>query len=104
MKHIKYHQELGLTAACTKGMTEATKGIGQNYRKGATKDCFIFNSWFSSKESTEAAMDIGAKLIGMVKTNTKLFCKDTIEKLTTDFPGGSYLLLNIKPVVPGEDR
>ena len=37
----------------------------------------------------------------MVKTNTKGFCKDTIEKLTKDWPGGSYLVLRIKPMVPG---
>ena len=101
MSHIKYQQELGLTAACTKGMTEATKGIGQKYRKGATRDCFIFNSWLSSNNSTEAAMDVGAKFIGMVKTNNKGFCKETIEKLTTDWPGGSYLVLSSKPMVPG---
>ena len=27
-------------------------------------------------------MKLGAELIGMVKTNTKGFCKETIEKLT----------------------
>ena len=65
-------------------MTEETKGIGQKYRKGATKDCFIFDSWFSSKKASEDAMEVGAELIGMVKTNTKGFCKETIEKLTKD--------------------
>ena len=37
----------------------------------------------------------------MVKTNTKGFCKETIEKLTKDRPGGSYLVLRIKPMVSG---
>ena len=46
-------------------------------------------------------MELGVQLIGMVKTNTKGFCKDTIEKLTKYWPGGSYLLLRSKPVVPG---
>ena len=41
MKHRKYQKELGATVSCTKRMTEATKGIGQKYRKGATKD-FLF--------------------------------------------------------------
>ena len=53
-------------------MMEATKGIGQKYRKGSTKDCFIFDSWFSSKKAAEAAMEVGVDFIGMVKTNTKL--------------------------------
>ena len=38
----------------------------------------------------------------MVKTNTKGFCKETIEKLTKDWPGGSYLVLRSKPMVPGD--
>ena len=46
-------------------------------------------------------MELGAELIGMVKTNTKGFCKETIEKLTKDWPGVSYLVLRRKPMVPG---
>ena len=46
-------------------------------------------------------MEFGAELIGMVKTNTKGFCKETIEKLTKNWPGGSYLVLRSKPMVPG---
>ena len=46
-------------------------------------------------------MEFGVELIGMVKTNTKGFCKDTIEKLTKDWPGGSYLVLRSKSMVPG---
>ena len=46
-------------------------------------------------------MELGAKLIGMVKTNTKVFCKETIENLTKNCPGGSYPVLSSKPMVPG---
>ena len=46
-------------------------------------------------------MELGVEFIGMVKTNTKVFCKDIIEKLTKDLPGGSYLVLRSKPMVPG---
>ena len=46
-------------------------------------------------------MELGAELIGMVKTNTKGFCKETIEKLTENWPGGSYLVLRSKPMLPG---
>ena len=60
----------------------------------------MFDSWFASKKATEAAMELGAELIGMVKTNTKRFCKETIKKLTNDWPGGSYLVLKSKPMVP----
>ena len=45
---------------------------------------------------------VGAELIDMVNTDTKGFCKETIGKLTKDWPGGSYLVLRSKPMVPGE--
>ena len=38
MNHSKYQQGLGATAACTKIIMEATKGIGQKSIKGGTKD------------------------------------------------------------------
>ena len=99
MKNSDFHLELGSTAACTKRIMEATNGFGQRDAKGATKDCFLFGSFFSSKRSAEAVMDVGADMIGMVKTNTKGFCKNTIEKLTKDFPVGSYLVFKKKYVV-----
>ena len=46
-------------------------------------------------------MEVVAKFIGMVNTNTKGFCKETIEKLTKDWPRVSYLMLMSKPIVPG---
>ena len=91
-KNSKYQKDLGATAACTKQMMEATKGIGQKSIKWGTNDCFLFDSWFSFKKAAEAAMEMGAGLIGMAKKNTKGFCKKTIEKLTKDRPGGSYLV------------
>ena len=100
MKESRYQKELGATAACTKRMMEETKGIGQKSKKGGLKDCFLFDSWFASKKAEEDAMELCAELLGMVKTNTKGLCKDTTEKLTKDWPGGSYLVLRSKPVVP----
>ena len=38
----------------------------------------------------------------MVKTNTNGFFKATIEGLTKDWPGGSYIVLRINPMVPGQ--
>ena len=65
-------------------MMETTKRIGQKYRKGETKDCVLFDGWFASNKAEEAAMEVGYKLVGTVNTNTKGFCKETIEKLTKD--------------------
>ena len=101
MKDSRYQKELGATAACTKRMMEETQGIGQKSKKEGPKDCFLFDSWFPSKKAAEAAMELGAELIGMVKTNTTGLCKEKIEKLTKNWPGGSYLVLRSKPMVPG---
>ena len=100
MKLSWYSLELGDTAAYTKRFIEETKGVGQRALKGSTRDCFLFNSWFSSMKSAGAAASIGVDFIGMVKTNTKGFSKATIEGLTKDWPGGSYIVLRIKPMVP----
>ena len=81
---------------------EEIKGIGQKSIKGGTNDCFIFDSFFASNNTAEASMEVCAELIGTVKTNTKGFCKDTIDKITKDQPRGSYLVLRIKPMVSGD--
>ena len=83
-------------------MTDTTNGIVQKIIKEGTKDCFLFDSSFASKKGEKSAMEVGAELIGMMKTNTKGLCKETIEKLTRDWPGGSYLMLRSKPMVPGD--
>ena len=102
MKSTWYHLELGATVACTKRLIEETNGLGQRSLKGSSRDCFLFDSWFSLNKLAEAAKSIGVDLIGMVKTNTKIFCKATIEGLTKDCPVGSYIVLRRKPRVPGE--
>ena len=48
-------------------------------------------------------MEVGANLIGMVKTNTKILCKGAIEKFTKDWPGGSYLVKDTSLWYPGTD-
>ena len=83
-------------------MMEATKGVGQKSIKGWKKDFFLFDSWFASNKAAEYAMEVDAELIGMVNTNTKGLCKEAIEKLTKDRPGGSYLVFSSKPMVPGD--
>ena len=75
MKLTWYHLELGDTAACTKRLTEETKGMGQRTLKGSTRDCLLFDSWFLSKNSSESAASIGVDLIGMVKNNNNCFAR-----------------------------
>ena len=78
MKSSRYHLELGATSACTKIFMEDTKDLVQRALKGSTRYCLLFNSFFSSNKSAEAAASIGVYLIDMAKTNTKGFWKATI--------------------------
>ena len=71
MKKRNFHLGPGAMEACTKSITEATKGIDQRGIKGNTNDCFLFESWFFSKKLTESIMDVVADIIGMVKTTKK---------------------------------
>ena len=45
-------------------------------------------------------MDVGLEMVVMVKTNTIEFFKETIDKFTKYWTGGSYLVLRSKPMVP----
>ena len=101
MNHIKYHQQIGATEACTKIIVESTKVIGQKYINWTSKDCFLFYSCFSSNNLAESAMEVVDDLIGMFRTNTKVLCAYTIDNITNDWPRGSYLVLRIKHMVPG---
>ena len=68
-------------------MMEATEGIGQKSRKVGTKDCLLFDNWFDSKKTEESALEVDAKLIGMLKKNTKGLYKDNSKSFTKDWPG-----------------
>ena len=86
MKSIRYHFELGETSACTKRLMQETKGLGKRALKGSTRYFFLLDSWSSSKKLAETSASIGVDFIGMVKTNTKGFCKAKVEGLTKDWP------------------
>ena len=60
----------------------------------------MFHSWFSSNRQDEADMDVGEDMIGMVKNNTKLLYKYTIQKLTKDQIGDYYLVLKKNSMLP----
>ena len=82
MNHSKYQQHIGETEDCTKRMMESIIGIVKRYRKGAYSYSFPSDSWLSSKKLEEISMEVGANFICMFKTNTKVFCNETIERLT----------------------
>ena len=88
MKNIKYHMELGEMTTCTNRTLESTNELYQRGIKGATIDCFIFDSRFYFKKLEEAVMGVDAYMISMVKTNKKLFCKDI--RVVPD-PDGTFI-------------
>ena len=100
MNSSRYHSELVPTAAYTKILMEDTKGLGQRDFKGSKRDFFPFGSWLLSKKAVEAAASVGVDSIGTVKTNAKGFFQAMIEVLTKYWPGGSYIMLRSKPMVP----
>ena len=51
--------------------------------------------------TSEGVMDVGADMVGMIKTNIKGLCKYTIKNLKKYWPGGFYLVLKRNYVVPG---
>ena len=90
-----------MTKVCMKRITEATKRLVKRDIEGAKKVSFNFDSWFYSKWSDEAALEIRSDMIGMFKTNTKGFCKDNIDNLTVDKPGGSFIAFKRRSMCPG---
>ena len=79
MKSSRYHLTLGAIAACTKIFMEETKGLGKMAVKVSTRHFYLFGSLFSLKKAAEVAASIGVDLIGVVKTNIKVFFKATVE-------------------------
>ena len=63
--------EIEEMASFTNMIMEATKGLDHRYLKGATNDCFIFDSWFEPKSLEESTTDVSAHMVVMIKINTK---------------------------------
>ena len=89
MNSIRYHLELGATAAFTKIFMEDTKGLGQRTLKGLTGCFFLLDSWLSLKKAAKSDVSIVVYFIVVVKTSTKVFSKAKIEGLTKYWSDGS---------------
>ena len=98
MNKSTFQSELGGISACMKRLAITAKGCGQL----TSNDTYFANSWFSSVKTAEEMAAAGVDYCGPVKTRNKEFCLATLEKLTKDWPGGSYLVLKITPRFPGE--
>ena len=51
--------------------------------------------------SVEAARGVCSDIIGMVKINATLLCRDTIENMKKYFPGVSHIVLKRNYMFPG---
>ena len=83
---------------CMKRLAISTKGCGQL----TSNNNYFPNIWFSYVKTSEEMAAAGVDYCGPAKMTHKGFCLDTLEKLMKDWPGGSYLVLKITPIFPGE--
>ena len=67
-----------------------------------SNDTYFADSWFSYVKTAENMAAVGGDYCGLAKTSHKGFCLATLEKLTKDWPVGSYLVLKSTPRFPGE--
>ena len=75
MKKTKYHQDLRETSACTKNMMEEKRVYIIGMEKMLPRIILLLSS-------SEDGMHVGADIIGVVKTNSKVVHKDTNENTT----------------------
>ena len=68
----------------------------------SSKYTYFSDSWFSYVKTAEKMAAAGVDYCRPVKTSHRGFCSSTLEKLTRDWPGGSYLVLKSTPRFPGE--
>ena len=88
-----FQSVLGGTAAFTNRLAIATKGCGQL----TSNNTYFSDIWFSSVKTAEEMAAAGVDYCRPVKTNNKGFCLASLEQLTKDWPGGSYLVLKSTP-------
>ena len=79
------------TTACIKRLSIATKGCVQP----TSNNTYFADSCLSSVKTSEEAMAVGVDYCGLAKMIRKGFCLATLEKLTGDWPGGSYIVMKI---------
>ena len=98
IKTSTFQNVLGGTTACMKRLDISIKWCGQM----TSNNTYFADSWFSSVKTADEMAAAGVDYCGPVKTNHEGFCLAKLEKLTKYWPGGSYPVLKITPIFPGE--
>ena len=97
MKKSQFQNVLGSTTGCMKRIAIATKGCVQL----TSNDTYFADSWFSSVKTMRIWQLQESIIAGRWRRATRFFL-DTLDKLTKDWPGGSYLVLKSTPRFLGE--
>ena len=96
MKTAELNNDIGETQDCTNRTMKNIKGCVQI----SSKYTFFTDIWFSV---VNIVQQVRAELLyyyGPAKTSHKVFCIATLEKLIKECLGGSYIVVNIAPIVP----
>ena len=96
MKTAELNNEIGETQDCTKRIMKIIKGCVQL----SSKYTFFTDIWLSV---VNIVQQVRAELLyyyGPAKTSHKVFCIATLEKLTKECLGGSYIFMNIATRFP----
>ena len=80
------------------GKNEGKKGCGNI----SSNDAFFEYSSFSGVNTVNEANAERVDYFWLVKRNYKAFFLAKLGNLTEDWPGGSYLVMNITPIITGD--
>ena len=68
----------------------------------SSKKTHFYYSWFSGVKTAKEEIYEGVDYCGLVNTSHKLFFLHTFESLRNEGSVGSYVIMNIAPIVPGD--
>ena len=101
MNNIQYHVGLGVTAACTKRIMEASKVLYQRYVKGIPSIFFFLGVVLPQRGRLKLQWMLIMTLLVWFKPPQKI-CKNFIDFMTKNCPVGSYIVLKRSYMVTGD--
>ena len=99
MKKRKYHLDIFSVSDFTKRIMELTKELGHSNMKCSAKDLYVYKVGVPQRGLLNLQCMLALMLLLWLKP-IRLICKDTIKNITKYWPGGYYLTLKRKYMVP----
>ena len=99
MQQQLFCKELGATAACTRRLCQTALYSGtkcasrRDAKADGSPEAFLGDSWFTGVKVTEWAAEHGHSYFGALKTSTKFTPFEELTTKMSDWPSGSYLVL-----------